>query len=111
MNSYSRLLYFVRPYYKRMIFAVFCMIVAAAAYLVVPWLIKNVVDQVLQDKNMFMLNLIVGAIILIFLIRGFATYGQTYNMSGLSSMYGKQFLSIYNACPYPILIAVKLASS
>ena len=62
MNSYSRLLYFVRPYYKRMIFAVFCMIVAAAAYLVVPWLIKNVVDQVLQDKNMFMLNLIVGAI-------------------------------------------------
>ncbi len=60
MNSYSRLLYFVKPYYKRMIFAVFCMIVAAAAYLVVPWLIKNVVDQVLQDKNMFMLNLIVG---------------------------------------------------
>lgn len=50
MNSYSRLLFFVRPYYKRMIFAVFCMIVAAAAYLVVPWLIKNVVDQVLQDK-------------------------------------------------------------
>ena len=45
MNSYSRLLFFVRPYYKRMIFAVFCMIVAAAAYLVVPWLIKNVVDQ------------------------------------------------------------------
>ena len=81
MNSYSRLLFFVKPYYKRMIFAVFCMIVAAAAYLVVPWLIKNVVDQVLDDKNMFMLNLIVGAIILIFLIRGFATYGQTYNMS------------------------------
>ena len=43
MNSYSRLLYFVKPYYKRMLFAVFCMIVAAAAYLVVPWLIKNVV--------------------------------------------------------------------
>lgn len=39
MNSYSRLLYFVKPYYKRMLFAVFCMIVAAAAYLVVPWLI------------------------------------------------------------------------
>ena len=42
------------------------MIVAAAAYLVVPWLIKNVVDQVLDEKNMFMLNLIVGAIILTF---------------------------------------------
>ena len=57
MNSYSRLLYFVKPYYKRMIFAVFCMIVAAAAYLVVPWLIKNVVDQVLDDKTEKHINL------------------------------------------------------
>ena len=80
-NSYSRLLFFVKPYIKRLIFAVFCMIVAAAAYLVVPWLIKNVVDEVLDDKNMAMLNLIVVGILLIFLIRGFATYGQTYNMS------------------------------
>ena len=80
-NSYGRLLYFVKPYMKRMIFAIFCMIVAAAAYLVVPWLIKNVVDQVLTDKNLYMLNLVVIAIVLIFLIRGFATYGQTYNMS------------------------------
>lgn len=57
------------------------MIVAAAAYLVVPWLIKNVVDEVLQAKDMMMLNLVVAAILLVFLIRGFATYGQTYTMS------------------------------
>ncbi len=72
---------FVKPYRWRMVFAVFCMIVAAAAYLVVPWLIKNVVDEVLQAKAMWMLNLIVGAILIVFLLRGFATYGQTYNMS------------------------------
>lgn len=72
---------FVKPYRWRMVFAVFCMIVAAAAYLVVPWLIKNVVDEVLQEKAMWMLNLIVGAILIVFLLRGFATYGQTYNMS------------------------------
>ena len=52
MNSYSRLLYFVKPYYKRMIFWWYFMIVAAAGLLVVPWLIKNVVDQVLDEKNM-----------------------------------------------------------
>ena len=40
-----------------MIFAVFLHDCCAAAYLVVPWLIKNVVDQVLDEKNMFMLNL------------------------------------------------------
>lgn len=43
--------------------------------------IKNVVDEVLQTKDMMMLNLVVAAILLVFLIRGFATYGQTYTMS------------------------------
>lgn len=81
MNNYKRLLQFVKPYGPRMAFAILCMIVAAAAYLIVPWLIKNVVDEVLQKKDMMMLNLIVGAILLVFLLRGFATYGQTYNMS------------------------------
>lgn len=81
MGSYRRLLVFVKPYSWRMVFGLICMIVAAAAYLVVPWLIKNVVDEVLQAKDMVMLNLVVAAILLVFLIRGFATYGQTYTMS------------------------------
>ena len=81
MGSYRRLLVFVKPYSWRMAFGLICMIVAAAAYLVVPWLIKNVVDEVLQAKDMMMLNLVVAAILLVFLIRGFATYGQTYTMS------------------------------
>lgn len=81
MGSYKRLLVYVRPYIGRLIFGLICMIIAAAAYLVVPWLIKNVVDEVLQAKDLAMLNLVVVAILAVFLIRGFATYGQTYTMS------------------------------
>lgn len=81
MGSYKRLLAYVRPYIGRMIFGLVCMIIAAAAYLVVPWLIKNVVDKVLAEKNMYMLNLVVISILVVFLVRGFATYGQTYTMS------------------------------
>ena len=81
MGSYKRLLTYVRPYIGRMIFGLVCMIIAAAAYLVVPWLIKNVVDKVLAEKNMYMLNLVVISILIVFLVRGFATYGQTYTMS------------------------------
>lgn len=81
MGSYKRLLTYVRPYISRMIFGLVCMIIAAAAYLVVPWLIKNVVDKVLAEKNMYMLNLVVISILVVFLVRGFATYGQTYTMS------------------------------
>ena len=81
MGSYKRLLVYVRPYAGRMVFGLICMIIAAAAYLVVPWLIKNVVDEVLQAKDLGMLNLVAFAILAVFLIRGFATYGQTYTMS------------------------------
>jgi len=57
------------------------MIAAAMGYLVVPWLIRNVVDGVLQDKDLGLLTLIVIAILIIFLLRGFATYGQNYTMA------------------------------
>ena len=81
MNRYKQLLAFIGPYKMRLALGVFCMIVAAMGYLVVPWLIRNVVDEVLQDKNMAMLTIIVMAILVIFLIRGFATYGQNYTMA------------------------------
>ena len=81
MNRYKQLLAFVMPYRKRLILGMFCMIAAAMGYLVVPWLIRNVVDGVLQDKDLGLLTLIVIAILIIFLIRGFATYGQNYTMA------------------------------
>ena len=57
------------------------MIIAASAYLVVPWLIQNVVDEVLMEKELRMLNAIAFGILGLFIIRGFASYGQTYNMA------------------------------
>lgn len=81
MNVYKRLLVFVRPYFPRLFLGVICMIIAAAAYILVPWLIKNVVDKVLADKDMATLNLIVGGILLLFMVRGIAVYGQTYTMA------------------------------
>ena len=81
MDRYKQLLAFIKPYKMRLALGVFCMIVAALGYLVVPWLIRNVVDGVLQNKDLGLLTLIVIAILIIFLIRGFATYGQNYMMA------------------------------
>ena len=81
MNRYKQLLAFIVPYRMRLILGIFCMIAAAMGYLVVPWLIRNVVDGVLQDKDLGLLTLIVIAILVIFLLRGFATYGQNYMMA------------------------------
>ena len=81
MDRYKQLLTFIKPYKMRLALGVVCMIVAALGYLVVPWLIRNVVDGVLQNKDLGLLTLIVIAILIIFLIRGFATYGQNYMMA------------------------------
>ena len=81
MDRYKQLLAFIKPYKMRLALGVVCMIVAALGYLVVPWLIRNVVDGVLQNKDLGLLTLIVIAILIIFLIRGFATYGQNYMMA------------------------------
>ena len=81
MSSYSRLLIFVKPYGKRLLFGIVCMTIAAGAFILVPWLIKNVVDRVLAEKNMAQLNLVAAGILGLFLLRGFALYGQTYTMA------------------------------
>lgn len=81
MNLYARLLRYVKPYGPRLAFAIFCTIMAAAGNLYLPWIIKEMVDQVLADKNATMLNLIALSIVVIFFLRGLFYYGQNYLMS------------------------------
>ncbi|CAK7004263.1 lipid A export permease/ATP-binding protein MsbA [uncultured Phascolarctobacterium sp.] len=81
MTLYLRILSYIKPYLPRLGFAIFCTIMAAAGNLYIPWIIKEMIDQVLADKNSEMLNMIAFSIIAIFLVRGMFWYGQNYLMS------------------------------
>ncbi len=81
MKNYKRLLAYIRPYLKRLGLAVICIIMAAAANLYLPWIIKDMIDKVLTDKDMMMLNLISIGIVVVFLVRGIFYYGQSYLVS------------------------------
>lgn len=81
MTLYLRILSYIKPYMHRLIFAMFCTIMAAAGNLYIPWLIKDMIDEVLADKNGTMLNWIAASIIAIFVVRGLFWYGQNYLMS------------------------------
>ncbi|SDP42496.1 lipid A export permease/ATP-binding protein MsbA [Selenomonas ruminantium] len=81
MKNYTRLLQYIRPYLKRLGLAIVCIVVAAACNLYLPWIIKDMVDQVLADKDMTMLYLICVSIVVVFLIRGVFYYGQSYLVS------------------------------
>ena len=81
MNLYLRLLNYVRPYLPRLILAVLCTCLAAGCNLYLPWIIKDVVDKVLVQKDVRMLYLIAASIVVVFIIRGLFFYGQSYLMS------------------------------
>lgn len=81
MTLYLRILSYIKPYMHRLIFAMFCTIMAAAGNLYIPWIIKDMIDEILADKNGTMLNWIAASIIAIFVVRGLFWYGQNYLMS------------------------------
>ncbi|SCM83589.1 Lipid A export ATP-binding/permease protein MsbA [uncultured Sporomusa sp.] len=81
MNLYLRLLQYIRPYLPRFIAAIVCILVASGTNLVLPWIIQNVIDDVLTAKDMYKLNIIAGGIVAVYLLRGFFFFGQNYLMS------------------------------
>ena len=69
MKNYMRLLAYIKPYTRRLALAVVCIIMAAGANLYLPWIIKDMIDDVLMSKDMVMLNLIAAGILVVMLLR------------------------------------------
>ena len=61
--------------------AAICTAMASAGTVVLPWIIKDLVDQVLSEKDAEMLTYIALSVVVIFLFRGFFFYGQSYLIS------------------------------
>ncbi len=80
ISGYRRLLSYLWPYWKRLLLSVVCMLFVSGSNLIVPWIIKDMVDDVLMEKNVEMLYAIIVAIIVIFAIRGVTTFGHRYLM-------------------------------
>ncbi len=81
MKNYKRLLSYIRPYLHKLFFAIVFIVLAASANLYLPWIIKDMIDEVLAEKNMMMLNIISVSIVVVFLFRGVFYYGQAYLVS------------------------------
>lgn len=81
MKNYLRLLKYIKPYIKVLGLAIVCIIIAAGANLYLPWIIRDMIDKVLAEKDMAMLNYIAIGIVVTFTIRGIFYYGQSYLVS------------------------------
>ena len=80
LNSYRRLLSYLKPYWKLLIVSIIFMLFVSASNLVVPWIIKDVIDKVLDNKDLTMLYMIIVAIMVTFFIRAITTFGHRYLM-------------------------------
>ncbi|MBQ7479450.1 MAG: ABC transporter ATP-binding protein [Selenomonadaceae bacterium] len=81
MKNYKRLLAYMRPYLHRLLLAIVFIVLAASANLYLPWIIKDMIDDVLAAKDMMMLNVISVSIVVVFFFRGIFYYGQSYLVS------------------------------
>jgi subfamily B ATP-binding cassette protein MsbA len=80
-DIYIRVLKFVRPYWPRLLAAMFCMGVVSAITAVFALLTKNVLDDIFINKDKFMLTVIPLAFICLGVIKGFFGFGEGYLMN------------------------------
>ncbi|MEG1825069.1 MAG: ABC transporter ATP-binding protein [Cloacibacillus sp.] len=79
--SYLRLLKYCAPYKRRLTYAIICMVFSALFSVMPPWLIKNVVDDVLIRKEMFMLNVLCVSVVILYILKAIFAYCNLYLMT------------------------------
>ena len=84
-RSYVRLLRYCLPYKKRLAYAIGCMVLSAIFGIIPPWLIKNVVDDVLIQKKLYMLNILCVGVVVLYILKAVFAYGSRCSRSTRSA--------------------------
>lgn len=72
---------YVKPYRKQFVMAIGCMLVAALATAALPWLLKPVFDDVFAAQNTNTLFIFCGAVLISFIAKALASFGEACMMS------------------------------
>ncbi len=77
----QRIIQLIKPYWLRLAAAMFCMLVVAGATSLMAYMLKPVIDEIFIQKNISRLSFLPPFIILLFFIKGFFNYWQSFLMS------------------------------
>ena len=72
---------YVKKHYKKLFFALLCMVIVSATTAIHAWMMQPVLDDIFLNKNSKMLFLLPIAIILISIFKGIASYFQSILMN------------------------------
>ncbi len=86
MRTLYHMFKYLRPYWRQILLSLVALLLTTAVNLAIPRLFgRDLIDRILtRDKSIATLNLLAGAIILLFLVKGVASYGQGYLNSYVS---------------------------
>ena len=74
-----------RQYVKGYVLAFICMGLVAASTAASAWIMRDVINEVFVNRDQEMIYLIAGTVMVIFLIKGAATFGQTVVLSRIGN--------------------------
>lgn len=77
----QRLIQLIKPYWGRLLAAMFCMLVVAGITSLMAFMVKPVLDDIFFQKKISTLSLLPPFIILLYIVKGTFAYGQSYLMS------------------------------
>ena len=84
LKTYRKLFRYMRPYLSQLIGGFVCLVLVGIIGLLIPWLFKFLIDDVLIGGNELILNYIAGSAVLLYFLKGVFNYGQKYLISGMS---------------------------
>lgn len=74
-----------RQYTSRYVFAFICMALVAGSTAASAWIMKDVINQVFINRDEFMIYLTAGFVMVIFTVKGAATFGQMVILSRIGN--------------------------
>lgn len=81
LGGYRRLLFYVSPYRHRMILAIVALIIGTLLGLVMPLVVRNIVDVVFVERDLTLLNRATALLAFVFLAQAFFSFINRYNTS------------------------------
>ncbi|HVK91076.1 MAG TPA: ABC transporter ATP-binding protein [Mycoplana sp.] len=93
-----------RDHIRGYLFAIFCLAVVAASTAFTAWIMEAVINEAFANRRADLVAWICGAILVAFILRGFATYGQAVTLAKI----GNNIVARYQRRLYSHLMALSV---
>ena len=86
-DTFLRLLSYIRPYWPWMGLTIFALIVSSLLGLVLPLVVRNLIDFVIVNKDFTNLNMVTVGLLVVFLLQALFSFTQHITLAYICLLY------------------------